>query len=320
MKSGNHKTPRLSIGLPVYNGENYLREALDSILSQSFKDLELIISDNASTDATEQICREYAGKDQRIQYYRNNVNLGAAKNFNLVFELSKGEYFKWAAHDDILAPDFLLKCIQVLDNNTSVVLCCTKTQFIDEQGHFLSNYERKFKFDDQSPSHRFSDLALLNHGCYPVFGVIRSEVLKTTPLIGNYTSSDRVLIGELSLHGPFIEIPEYLFLRRNHQEQSVAAYNDGRLRMEWFDPSKSKKLVFLTWKIFVEYCRGVKRAPLNLNERIDCYLVMSKWAQRNWKGFIYDFYEEAIQLLCRINMNMGRKVHVFIKTSFGLRV
>jgi glycosyltransferase involved in cell wall biosynthesis len=91
------KIPRVSIGLPVFNGEKYLAEALDSILSQTYRDFKLIISDNASTDRTEQICREYAAKDRRIRYYRNEKNIGAPKNFNRVFELSSGKYFRWDA-------------------------------------------------------------------------------------------------------------------------------------------------------------------------------------------------------------------------------
>jgi len=117
----NHK-PRVSIGLPVYNGENYLEEAIDSILAQTYKDFELIISDNASTDRTPDICQAYANKDPRIRYYRNEKNIGAAVNFNRVFELSSSEYFKWAAHDDIIAPDYISECIEILDNDDSIVL------------------------------------------------------------------------------------------------------------------------------------------------------------------------------------------------------
>src|SRR3989337_590294 len=119
--------PTVSIGLPVFNGEKYLRQALDSILAQTYQDFELIISDNASTDKTQQICREYVKKDSRIRYYRNKRNLGATRNHNRVFELSCGEYFKWASHDDLLAPEFLSRCVSVLDQDHSIVLCHSKT-------------------------------------------------------------------------------------------------------------------------------------------------------------------------------------------------
>ena len=127
----------ISIGLPVYNGEDFLRATIDSILAQTFKNFELIISDNASTDSTEAICREYAAKDKRIHYYRNEHNLGAAPNYNRVFELSTGKYFKWAAHDDLYAPEYLEQCVKVLENNPSIVLCYSPVIFIDNQGKQL---------------------------------------------------------------------------------------------------------------------------------------------------------------------------------------
>jgi len=129
--------PRMSIGLPVFNGGRFLKDTVDSVLAQTFDDFELIISDNASTDDTEEIARAYAARDQRVRYFRNEANLGAAKNFNRVFELARGEYFKWTAHDDICAPSFLLRCIEVLDRDPSVTLCYTRQIDIDEQGQIL---------------------------------------------------------------------------------------------------------------------------------------------------------------------------------------
>ena len=128
--------PRVSIGLPVYNGEKFIREAIDSIFSQTFEDFELIISDNGSTDRTQQICQAYAAQDLRIRYYRNKKNIGAARNYNLVFELASGEYFKWAAHDDLCAPEYLERCVEILDRDPDVVLCYPKTSIIDEHGEF----------------------------------------------------------------------------------------------------------------------------------------------------------------------------------------
>ena len=93
--------PRVSIGLPVYNGQEFLEETLHSILNQTFNDFELIICDNASTDRTAEICRSFAKRDRRIRYYRNEINLGAAKNFNGVFFLARGEYLKWSDNDDL---------------------------------------------------------------------------------------------------------------------------------------------------------------------------------------------------------------------------
>lgn len=109
--------PRVSIGLPVYNGQQYLRQALDSLLAQTFHTFEVIISDNASNDATPEICRDYAACDPRIRYVRHDVNRGAAWNFNYVFGLARGVYFKWHAHDDMLEPTFLEQCVTILDHD-----------------------------------------------------------------------------------------------------------------------------------------------------------------------------------------------------------
>src|SRR3989339_68658 len=119
----NKRRPLVSIGLPVHNGEHYLRKTLKSLLSQTYPFIELIISDNASTDGTEAICKAYERLDERIRYFRSDRNRGAAWNFNRVLELAGGTYFKWAAHDDLSAPDFLASCVRILETDRSVVLC-----------------------------------------------------------------------------------------------------------------------------------------------------------------------------------------------------
>jgi glycosyltransferase involved in cell wall biosynthesis len=132
-----HKNPYVSIGLPVYNGENFLHEAITSILAQTFQDFELIISDNASTDKTEEICRAFTDQDERIKYSRNRENIGVEKNFYRVFALSSGKYFKWAAHDDLCHPDFLQSCIDVLDRDFTTVLCYPRAVIIDDKGKVI---------------------------------------------------------------------------------------------------------------------------------------------------------------------------------------
>jgi glycosyltransferase involved in cell wall biosynthesis len=114
--------PKVSIGMPVYNGENFIVESLDALFAQTFTDFELIICDNASTDRTGEICREYAARDARIRYCRNETNIGASANYNLTFELARGDYFKWAAHDDICAPTYVERCVEALDRDPGVAL------------------------------------------------------------------------------------------------------------------------------------------------------------------------------------------------------
>ncbi|NJM71109.1 MAG: glycosyltransferase family 2 protein [Scytonema sp. RU_4_4] len=281
--------PRLSIGLPVYNGEKFIKEAIDSLLAQTFKDFELIISDNASTDKTEEICRAYAVKDKRIHYYRNEKNIGCARNFNRVFELSSGEYFKWAAHDDLHAPDFLMKCIEVLDKDDTVILCHSKTHFIDEHGKFLQNYDIQLRTDSLKPHERFHEL-LTKHLCYQIYGVIRASALRRTPPMGSYGHADGILLLRLGLVGRFYEIPEYLFFARSHPQQSMSMFFPNYLLLAnnnpqyslsmlpdyysytvWFDSSKKGKILVPHWRIFWEYLFSVWRSSLNWYQRICCY-------------------------------------------------
>lgn len=275
------QSPRVSIGMPVFNGERHIEQALNSIVTQTFDDFELIISDNASTDRTADICRNYAARDRRIRYRRNETNIGYGRNQNLVAELSSGEYFMWAHHDDVRAPDCLERCIQQLDADPAVVLCYTKTRDIDEHGRELPRTDPPLRVDSPIPHQRFQDLIRMDHICEPDFGLVRMRILKQTRLHGNYADSDRVFLAELSLYGPFHQIPEYLFFRRAHVLQSTAQHPDRQGRTRWFDPTKLGKIVFPHFRQFREYLCVIGRVPLPLNEKVDCYASMMKWVLTN---------------------------------------
>jgi len=281
--------PRLSIGLPIYNGENYLKESLDSILAQTFEDFEVIISDNASTDRTEEICREYAARDPRVKYYRNDVNKGAAPNFNYVFALSSGKYFKWAAHDDVLAPDFFARCVELLDSDSSVVLCYSKIIKIDEHGNHAGvyDYDNSMRFDSFRRYERFWQLMDMKHWSIAVFGIVRSEALRKTRLIGSYYGSDRCLLAELGLMGRLCRVPEYLFFRRVHPQSSCAKMQPYE-RLGWFDSSKTGRICFPTWRHGFEFFKSMGRVPLSLSERLLCCAGVCGWYWRRRKGLLND--------------------------------
>jgi glycosyltransferase involved in cell wall biosynthesis len=269
----NNIYPRVYIGMPVYNGERYIQEAIDSILSQTYQDWKLLISDNASTDDTRSICEDYVRRDHRITYRRNEINLGAAKNYNLVFQLTSSEYFKWAAHDDTLAPEFLSKCVAVLDRDPSIILCHSKTGRINEFSERNGSYDYDLRTDSPSALVRYRDLVLKRHACMSIFGVIRRDELQNTPLIGSYVGSDRVLLVELSLKGRIYEAPEYLFFRRNHPQTSVRTFNEYD-RLVWFDPNKSGRISLINWKIGLEYLYSVRRAPLKWIEKLQASFIL----------------------------------------------
>src|SRR3989441_5670759 len=213
---GTRAAPRVSVGLPVYNGERYLPEALDSLLTQTYEDFELIICDNASTDRTGEIARSYVAKDSRVRYARNEKNLGAGRNFRRAFELCTGAYFRWAAADDLSAPQSLARCVEVLDQEPAVVLAYPKTRVIDEHGRVLSDYDDRLHLQSPRPSERFRQVLARLARNNAAYGLMRADVLKRTGLLGDFLSSDVVFTAELSLYGTFWEVPEYLFYRRFH--------------------------------------------------------------------------------------------------------
>ncbi len=275
--------PRVSIGLPVYNGERFLRQALDSILNQTFEDFELIISDNASTDSTAEICKAYAVKDPRIKYFRNDTNIGISRNFDRVFELSSGsEYFKWCAHDDLMAPTFVQKCVEVLDHNPEIVLCYPKAIDIDEEGNEFRYYIYRLRTDSPSVVERFYDLMWYEHPCFQLFGVVRASVLRQTPLHEHYPSADRVLLARLGLLGKFHRLDEYLHYNRDYPGTSIRAYRSRHNLMALHDPSKAGKIVFPYWVMFFGYLRAIADAPISFKERLQCYRYMIQYVRR-WR-------------------------------------
>lgn len=269
------KAPLVSVGLPVYNGENFLEEALDSILAQTFRDFELIISDNASKDRTQEICKAYASEDHRIRYYRAEKNHGAAWNYNRVFELSTGQYFKWAAHDDKCAPSFLQRCLELLAISPDAVICYPRTTLIDENGNTVAMDENTLNLSSQDILTRFRDTLNPMRLCHNVmFGLMRSQILGNTRLLGNYLAADRCLLAELSLYGPFLEIPEYLFYRRKRPGNIGTSIE----HMEFYDPSRKVKFVLPEWRVFFEHIISVKRSPLTCRVKIPLIFMILTWA------------------------------------------
>jgi len=272
------KTPRVSVGLPVYNGSKYLASAIESVLSQTFTDLELVICDNASTDETEAICRRYQETDGRVRFHRNERNLGASPNFNRVLELSKGDLFRWLAADDLLEPTCIEECVGALDRNPSAILAHTDVRIIDEAGKIVLDYHyRPGHAASESAADRYRDVILLDRWCAELFALVRTDVLRTTRGLDRYIASDRILRAELALRGPYTTVPKLLFLNRDHPERSVRALPAHHLRAGWFDSSRAGRRVLPHWRIFFEYFRCIRRAPLSLKDRWRCYLRTPLW-------------------------------------------
>lgn len=232
--------PRVCIGVPVYNGGRRFAEMLESLRGQTYTDFEIFITDNCSTDETPEVARRLASLDSRIRYFRNESNLGASGNFNRVLELA-GEctYFKWAAHDDLYAPAFLERCIDVLNREPEVVLAYPVADVVDETGsglleqHPFYHYGRLAEgldaegrvFWTMGPLHlaespdpgvRYSEFLNRNVALFQLFGVIRASALPGITL-RPYFGADRALLAELVLKGPLRQVDERLYTNRYHR-------------------------------------------------------------------------------------------------------
>ncbi len=298
--------PRVSIGLPVYNGEQFVRQAIDSVLAQTYTDFELIISDNASTDKTPAICRLYAQKDSRISFHRNRRNIGPARNFNTLVRLCKGEYFQWLSHDDVLAPEFIAKSVHVLDQDSAVVLCFSREVAIDEANRELRPGLHILPMDADTPRTRFSAVLRNPIGSPIVFGLMRSDILRKTRLIGNYDAADLILTLELALRGKLHQIQENLLFHREHPHRSVYDYPTLHAHTVWFAPWKEGKILFPAWRIFGEGIRGVWRSPIGLMETASCLLCLDVWAMSNVRRGLTDFNIAARQIAGRLKWHLKK--------------
>lgn len=264
--------PRVSIGMPVYNGAHFLREVLESLLGQSYADFELIISDNASTDETAAICREFATCDPRISFYRQARNLGGAGNFNFVLAKARGTYFKWAASDDPVRPSLLQRLVDVLEREPGVVLAYPYVDKIGEDGADLGPFSRALGACVGTATTRFARQLRVPGWALPaqVYGLMRTAELRAAGGHGNFPGADLVLVAALSLRGAFAEIPEVLALRRIHANNSDVLYrSDVDLAVGWFGASSAGRSMPKLRRCR-EYLRAIAAAPLTLGQKAAC--------------------------------------------------
>ena len=269
--------PTVSVGLPVFNGSDFLPQAIRSLLNQDCDSFELIISDNGSTDDTQLICREAAASDARVRYHRNETNVGAARNYNKVFHLARGRYFKWAAHDDECHPAMLRRCVDVLDRApSSVVMVYPLAELIDEHGRTLESTLDRIASGDPRPYRRLAHLLTSLNMCDPVFGVYRTHYLRRTGLIGSFFGADYVMLGELAMMGEILELDEHLFRLRAHTKRSMVANSNSRARTVWFDPAAATKLFIVPdWEQMVYgLLSAVRHSELSRADKLKCFATI----------------------------------------------
>ena len=273
--------PLVTLGMPVYNGERYLADALDSLINQDYENFELIISDNASSDSTEAICRSYAARDPRIRYSRNESNVGAAKNQAKLFELAAGKYFLLCAHDDLRAAAYVSECVAVLERNPAAVCCCTETVFIDENGKVVAPGYGQGHTNFGSPSlsrrQRVRYLFAAPGTSYYYYGMMRSEAFRKTGPIENLLGLDLIILLKLSLGGPIIRIPKPLFFYRIFPQKTTKSI------MQAVDASNMEEIDRPYLDILRASLRVVWESDVGLWERVSlCGEVITSFCFRNW--------------------------------------
>ena len=263
----NDGRPRVSIGLPVYNGDRFVARAVESVLAQTYTDFELIISDNASEDETADICQRYARGDSRIRYDRNDYNIGQIANVNRVFELARGEYFKWVGYDDWLEPNLLEETVAALDRNPQAVLVTCYQKHYEDNGQWHYAEYTGPRVDSPDAAERFRRMLwFLRNSRYlldPLYGLMRARALRQTGMLRPMLGCDRLLAVELSLLGPFCHVPKGLQHRRVTPEMEACE------RLRWFAPQGG-----LSHNTFAGWCRMassvLQSAPIPLLEKARC--------------------------------------------------
>ncbi|MCL2455001.1 MAG: glycosyltransferase family 2 protein [Micrococcales bacterium] len=263
-------SPRVTIGVPVYNGERYLAEALTSLVEQDFQDMEILVSDNASDDATVRIAEEFAARDPRVVVVRQEKNIGGAHNSNVLMDAARGEYFKWAYHDDRCAPGMVSALVAQLDADPDAVAACPTVMKIDEDGTDLGRWDERLYVDLVGPAHeRLAQV--LRHRIWPVqFGMFRTSAVRAAGGVYVSTAGEYVLPAAIAVRGNVRLVPEAVQQIRHHVDRSGG---ERRSEAVWVDPNRPHVAFPYSRKIPLVR-RAVLDAGLDRAERRRCLRVV----------------------------------------------
>lgn len=305
------KKPKLSIGMPIYNAEGFLRDRIDHILSLEFSDFELIISDNASTDSTLAICKEYSFKDKKIRYIHQEKNMGLSWNFNFVLKEAKGEYFVWAASDDIMLPGFIEKNLDALEKNKNLVCSMSKVKFvgpaISELDHnkndsLFKKFEKNIRkrlitsYDVYSVSGKYEDKVsyyLKRRGfSLSLYGIYRTEHLKKCIFEKGFHGDEWAIVFNALRYGDFHIVDE--FLMEKYAGGTVSSSGMIKLIMQ-FKPGFWGKII--PYYDITRWCAKNLGAKIFL-KHLDCFIKL------NLEGYIYLFYDIARICSRKISKNI----------------
>lgn len=260
---------KVAVGLPVYNGQEYLAAAIESHLSQTFGDFDLVISDNGSTDATPEICADYARKDQRIKFLRSPENRGILWNHRRVMDESESatQYFRWAGADDILEPGLLQAMVNVLNTRTEVVAVMPDTKNIDDRGEVIGTMARSLDFQSPDVFQRAHDILVANYQHVIAYGLFRVSTLRLMRTRPNYFGWDPVFAWELALRGQIVQAAGPALLRRFHVG-SISRVKTSKELRKWVEPHSKAGMSFPHWNWTYERARVLIACPMSTRDRL----------------------------------------------------
>lgn len=291
----NDKEPLVSIGMPVYNGEKLISQAIESLLAQDFEDFELIISDNNSSDRTGELCKAYAGKDGRIVYLRNSKNVGMVANFNKVAYQAQGQYFMWASHDDLWEPSFISCLIRPLMESPAVVIAYPNVLTVAVDGKYC--WEEKDDMETvgmRSPRERVRKVYKGIVRCTPIHGLMRRDaVMKAFP-VPSVRGPDDAFLALMALRGEFVYIPERLFTYRMQEHCSIKL-NRKNLHIHYqmeYEPDAARPKKFNTyWTTTIAIVQRVLHEELAFSTKVHIcvdtffsYGIRKEWERLGLRG------------------------------------
>jgi glycosyltransferase involved in cell wall biosynthesis len=280
-------SPKVTVGIPVYNGERFIAEALHSVQNQDFGDIEILVADNASTDGTEDITQAACLADSRIKYLRSDRNRGGAWNMNRLYQQASAPLFKWAFYDDVLDPRLLTKCVDALDSaGPSAVIAHTRVRLIDESGNTVGERaDDDLRLEQPEPHRRLYEL-FSRMAEQALFGVIRTDALKRTRGVQPTVSDGFVLLNELCLQGRFVPVPERLLAIREHPGQHGG---DRASEVRWFREATGGRPVFPYTRVNAHLYTSVWRSTLPVGEKLACSsAVFRGWTLKKWRSYASD--------------------------------
>ena len=268
--------PRVTIGMPVYNGALTIAQSIDSLLAQCFDDFELVISDNASTDDSVRIIESYCLRDARVRLIRQSCNVGANGNFSAVVDAARGEYFKWSTCSDLCSPDFLAHCVTLLDTHPDVVLAAPATRLFEANPDDAIPYAGDIEVMGDSPAERFQRLIETIKLNNAMNGLIRSAALRVRhPVIDHYMQADIVMMSCLALQGKLALVPEAVLLRRmDPRTATILMTKEDDIRHHY--PAPDLRSLLPAWRLFLGWQKAVHQTPVAAADKRQAYRYIAK--------------------------------------------